>query len=401
MNSKSKLSDNIDAACQDNSADEAQWTAATRAIRCGHERTAFGEHSEPIVTTSSFVFKSASEAAARFGGDEDGYIYSRFTNPTVDVFQSRLAALEQGEACLATASGMSAILATILCTLSSGDHIVSCKSMFGSTVNLFQKILPRFGISCSWVALDEPEQWQQAIKKTTRLFFLETPSNPLTELADVTALAEIAHANDILLVVDNCFCSPALQKPLTLGADIVIHSATKYIDGQGRCVGGAVVGPSALLRGDMLAYMRSAGPSMSPFNAWVFLKGLETLEIRMQRHCENAMALALCLQAHPAVKKVNYPGLVDHPQHLLATQQQTGYGALVSFELNGGQPAAWKLIDQLKLMSITANFGDAKSTITHPASTTHARMSDADKVISGITPGLVRIAAGLEGIDCD
>lgn len=372
------------------------WDQATLAIRCGHERTEFGEHSEPIILSSSFVFNSAKEAAARFSGESEGYIYSRFSNPTVAAFQTRLAALEGGEACIATASGMSAIMATVLTLLSSGDHIVASKSMFGSTVNLFQKILPRFGIDVTWVPIVDSNAWQSAIRDNTKMFFLETPTNPMTEVADIKTLSEIAHARDIFLVVDNCFCTPALQRPLLLGADLVIHSATKFIDGQGRCIGGAIVGPANILEDALLSYMRSAGPSMSPFNAWVFLKGLETLDLRMKQHCESAGTIAKWLHSHPEIQTVNYPGLPEHPQHLLATQQQTGYGAVMSFEVAGGQARAWRLIDSLRLMSITANLGDAKTTITHPATTTHARVKEADRKSTGITPSLVRISVGLE-----
>jgi len=375
------------------------WHADTLAIRSGHERTSFGEHSEPLFVTSSFVYNNAAEAAAKFSGDEEGYIYSRFTNPTVAAFETRLARLEGGEAAIATASGMSAILATILSLLSQGDHIVASRSLFGSTVNLFQKLLPRMGISVDWVKIEELSQWQEAIKPETRLFFVETPNNPLVELADIRALAELTRPRGIQLVVDNCFCSPALQQPLLLGADIVIHSATKYIDGQGRCVGGAVVGRSEFIDDNLLAYMRSAGPALSPFNAWVFLKGLETLSLRMQRHSESAGCLARWLLTQPALDAVFYPGLPDHPQHALAKTQMTDFGGVVSLQLKGGQRAAWQLIDKLKLISITANLGDAKTTITHPETTTHARMSEADRRTIGITPGLVRIAAGLENVD--
>ena len=378
------------------SAHSPDWDAATLAIRSGHERTEFGEHSEAIFTTSSFVFQTAAEAAARFSGESEGYIYSRFTNPTVTAFQTRLAALEGGQACIATASGMSAIMATVLTLLSSGDHIVASKSMFGSTVNLFQKILPRFGIEVSWVSIVDCQAWESAIRRNTKMFFLETPTNPLTEVADIRALSQIAQARDIALVVDNCFCTPALQRPLQLGADLVIHSATKFIDGQGRCVGGAIVGPAEIIEDTLLSYMRSAGPSMSPFNAWVFLKGLETLELRMKQHCSSAEAIAKWLQTRTDVLSVNYPGLPEHPQHLLATQQQTGYGAVISFEVAGGQTRAWKLIDNLRLMSITANLGDAKTTITHPATTTHARVTEEDRVATGITPELIRLSVGLE-----
>lgn len=370
----------------------------TIAIRTGHNRTKFSEHCEPIFATSSFVFESAAQAAQGFEGETDRYIYSRFTNPTVDAFQKRLAALEGGEACIATASGMSAILATVLSKLQTGDHVVSSKSMFGSTVNLFDKMLPKLGITVTWVAIDKPEEWAKAVNPATRLFFLETPTNPLTQLGDIRAIADIAHANNSELVVDNCFCTPALQKPLELGADIVIHSATKYIDGQGRCVGGAVVGKHDFIGESLYGYMRSAGPSMSPFNAWIFHKGLETLGLRMERHCESAMKLAVWLEEQPSIKKVHYPGLASHPQHELAKQQQDGFGGVVSFELSGGKSAAWSLIDHQKLMSITANLGDAKSTITHPSTTTHARMSEEDRVGAGITQGMIRVAVGLENI---
>lgn len=375
------------------------WHPDTLAIRSGHERTAFGEHSEPVYATSSFVFNTAAEAADRFSGEEAGYIYSRFTNPTVAAFETRLAALEGGESCIGTASGMSAILATVLTLLKSGDHMVATRSLFGSTVNLFQKFLPRFGIEVDWVQIDDPRQWESAIKPNTRVFFLETPNNPLVELADIKALAAITQPRDIKLVVDNCFCSPALQQPLKLGADIVIHSATKYLDGQGRCVGGAVVGPSSYINADLYGYMRSAGPTLSPFNAWVFLKGLETLSLRMERHCQNAALIASWLSEHPAVEAVHYPGLSFHPQHALAKAQMSGFGGVVSLRLRGGQTAAWQLIDSVRVPSITANLGDAKSTITHPETTTHARMAEADRRDVGITPSLIRIAVGLENSD--
>lgn len=373
--------------------------AATVAIRTGHERTAIGEHSEPVFTTSSFVFGSAAEAAARFSGDSPGYIYSRFTNPTVNAFQTRLAALEGGERCVATASGMSAIMTLCLSVLKQGDEILASKSMFGSTVGLFGNLLPRFGITTRWVASNQVQDWAAGLNGATKMIFLETPTNPLVELSDIRAVAELAEANDVLLVVDNCFCSPVLQQPLKLGADIVIHSATKYIDGQGRCVGGAIVGPASILDDAVYSYMRNAGASLSPFNAWVFLKGLETLSLRMDRHCHNAGTIANWLNTHAAVETVNYPGLSDHPQHTLAGEQQSGYGGVLSFEVKGGKPAAWALIDGVKLMSITANLGDAKTTITHPATTTHGRMSEADRLEIGVRDGLIRIAAGLESAD--
>lgn len=371
----------------------------TRAVRAGQCRTNEGEQSEPIFATSSFVFESAAQAAARFSGEEPGNIYSRFTNPTVRMFQERLAALEGGEACVATASGMSAILATCMALLRSGDHIVCSRSVFGSTLSLFQTYLGRFGIESSFVPLSDPAAWEAAIGPRTRMLFLETPSNPLCELADIEALSALAHAHGCLLVVDNCFCTPALQQPLALGADIVVHSATKYLDGQGRCVGGAVVGPRDLVGKEVFGFLRTAGPSMSPFNAWVFLKGLETLNLRMRAHSRSALALARWLEEQPQVERVYYPGLASHPQHDLARRQQRAYGGIVSFELAAGRRDAWALIDQTRLLSITANLGDVKSTITHPATTTHGRLSEEQRAEMGISEGLIRISVGLEDIE--
>jgi O-succinylhomoserine sulfhydrylase len=375
------------------------WGLATRAIRAGHIRTAEGEHSEPIFTTSSFVFKSAAEAAARFSGDEPGNIYSRFTNPTVACFEQRLAALEGGEACVATASGMSAILATCMALLQAGDHIVSSRSIFGTTNVLFNKFLAKVGIQTSFVALSELAAWEAAIRPETRMLYVETPSNPLTELGDIATLADLAHSRGLLLVVDNCFCTPALQLPLALGADIVIHSATKYLDGQGRCVGGAVVGDAKLVGEEVFGFLRTAGPTMSPFNAWVFLKGLETLQLRMKAHSENALTLARWLEHQPGVARVHYPGLQSHPQYALAQRQQKAAGGIVSFVVKGGRESAWRLIDATRMLSITANLGDTKSTITHPASTTHGRLTDEEKRLSGIEEGLIRVAVGLEDIE--
>ncbi|MBA1444962.1 MAG: O-succinylhomoserine sulfhydrylase [Chromatiales bacterium] len=374
------------------------WEFATQAIRTGHTRTAEGEHGEPIFPTSSFVFSSAAEAAARFSGDEPGNIYARFTNPTVRTFEERLAVLEGGESCVATASGMAAILATCMGLLEAGDHIVSSRSIFGTTTVLFNKYLSRFGIKTSFVELSDLGAWEQAIRPETRLLFLETPSNPLTEITDLQALAALAHAHDCLLVVDNCFCTPALQRPLELGADIVVHSATKYLDGQGRCIGGAVVGDSKLVGEEVFGVLRTAGPTMSPFNAWVFLKGLETLQLRMLAHSQSAQVLAEWLELHPQVARVHYPGLTSHPQYEIALQQQQAAGGILSFELKGGQPAAWSVIDATNMLSITANLGDTKTTITHPATTTHGRLSDEEKAASGISAGLLRIAVGLESI---
>lgn len=370
----------------------------SRAVRAGRACTDFGEHSEPIFATSSFVFKSAAQAASRFSGEEAGNVYSRFTNPTVSVFQDRLAILEGGEACVATASGMAAILATCLGLLKQGDHILSARGIFGATSVFFNKYLPRYGIETSFVPLTRVEAWEAAVKPNTRLFFLETPSNPLMEIADIKALAAVAHAHNCLLVVDNCFCTPALQLPLKLGADLVIHSATKYLDGQGRAVGGAVVGSKQLVDEEIFGFLRTAGPCMSPFNAWIFLKGLETLSLRMHAHSQRAQILAEWLEAQPAVKRVYFPGLVSHPQHELAKTQQTASGGIVSFEL-ADRKQAWHLIDQTRLLSITANLGDTKTTITHPATTTHAKLTPEERNAAGITDGLVRVAVGLEDIE--
>jgi len=377
---------------------EKKYHRNTQAVRAGIRRSPEGEHSELIFSTSSFVFKSAAEAAARFAGDEPGNIYSRFTNPTVRMFEERLAAMEGGERCIGTSSGMSAILSTCLGLLRAGDHMVSSRSIFGTTVSLFSNIFPKFGLETTFVPQADYTAWEEAITPATRLLFLETPSNPLTEIADIRRLADIAHARDCLLVVDNCFCTPSLQLPFNFGADLVIHSATKYLDGQGRCVGGAVVGSEQLLGKDVFGFLRSAGTCMSPFNAWVFLKGLETLDIRMRAHSENAQRLAAWLEEQPGVSRVHYPGLASHPQHQLASTQQSGYGGIISFELAGGQEAAWSLIDKTRIFSITANLGDTKSTITHPATTTHQRLTDEQRREAAIAPGLVRISVGLEDV---
>ena len=374
------------------------WEFETLAIRAGHERTNENEHSEALFPTSSFVFKNAAEAAARFGGTEPGNIYARFTNPTVRYFQERLAALEGAESCVATASGMSAILAVMLGLLKTGDHVVCSSSVFGTTTVLLQTYIAKFGIEVSFAKLSDLDAWQAALKPNTRLLFAETPANPLTELVDIAALADIAHRNHSLLVIDNCFCTPALQQPLSLGADIVVHSATKYLDGQGRTLGGAVLGNKDLVGKDVYGVLRSGGVTMSPFNAWVFLKGLETLKIRMQAHCANAQILAEWLTQQSAVKQVFYPGLASHPQHALAKRQQSGFGGVVSFEVKGGQEAAWKVIDSTQMLSITANLGDVKSTITHPATTTHGRLTPEQKAQAGVSDGLVRVSVGLENI---
>lgn len=374
------------------------WEFETLAIRAGHERTNENEHSEALFPTSSFVFKNAAEAAARFAGTEPGNIYARFTNPTVRYFQERLAALEGAESCVATASGMSAVLAVMLGLLKTGDHVVCSSSVFGTTTVLLQTYIAKFGIEVSFAKLSDLDAWQAALKPNTRLLFAETPANPLTELVNIAALADIAHRNHSLLVIDNCFCTPALQQPLRLGADIVVHSATKYLDGQGRMLGGAVLGNKDLVGKDVYGVLRSGGVTMSPFNAWVFLKGLETLKIRMQAHCANAQMLAEWLTQQPAVKQVFYPGLASHPQHALAKRQQSGFGGVVSFEVKGGQEAAWKVIDSTQMLSITANLGDVKSTITHPATTTHGRLTPEQKAQAGVSDGLVRVSVGLENI---
>lgn len=371
----------------------------TLAVRAGQHRTAESEHAEPIYPTSSYVFQSAAAAAARFSGEQPGNIYSRFTNPTVRCFEERLAALEGGECCVATASGMSAIYATCAGLLQSGDQIVSSRSIFGSTTLLFTNYLDKFGVKTHFVAQHDVDAWARAIRPETRLLFLETPSNPLTEVADIAALADLAHANNCLLVVDNCFCTPALQQPLALGADIVIHSATKYLDGQGRCVGGAAVGSEAVVGESVYGFLRTCGPTMSPFNAWVFLKGLETLSIRMQAHCASAQTLAEWLEDQPAVSRVYYPGLASHPQHRLAASQQSGFGGIVAFEVKGGRQAAWQVIDATRICSITANLGDTKTTITHPATTTHGRLTAEQRAEAGLSEGLIRVAVGLENID--
>jgi len=369
----------------------------TLAVRAGQIRTGELEHSDAIFPTSSFVYASAAQAAARFGGDEPGNIYSRFTNPTVQAFEARLAAMEGGERCVATASGMSAILATCMALLNAGDHVICSRGVFGTTNVLFQKYLARFGVETSFVKLTEQGEWESAVRPETRMIFIETPSNPLCEVADMEKLAEFSRRHNALFVVDNCFCTPVLQRPLEQGADIIIHSATKYLDGQGRCVGGAVVG-SAKLMEEVYGFLRSAGPTMSPFNAWVFQKGLETLPIRMRAHCDNALELATWLQTQETVEEVYYAGLASHPQHELAKKQQSGFGGVLSFRVRGGREQAWAFIDATRMISITANLGDVKTTITHPATTTHGRLSDEDKEQAGITENLVRISVGIEAV---
>ncbi|QAB15001.1 O-succinylhomoserine sulfhydrylase [Hydrogenovibrio thermophilus] len=371
----------------------------TLAIRYGYDQTQEQENSEAIFPTSSFRYRSAQQAADRFAGNEAGNVYSRFTNPTVRAFEKRLAALEQGQSCVGTASGMAAILSTFLGLLESGDHIVSSRSVFGTTKALFDRYLKKFGIEITYVPLTELSAWQSAITPKTKALFLETPSNPLTEVADLTVLADLAHDNDALLIVDNCFCTPALQTPLTMGADLVVHSATKFLDGQGRMIGGAVVGSETLIEEHIRGVIRTAGPSMSPFNAWVFLKGLETLKLRMDAHCERAQRLAEWLQAHPAVESVFYPGLASHPQHDLVAKQQKGPGGLLSFRVIGGREAAWQVVDATQMISITANLGDVKTSITHPATTTHCRVEPEERLKAGITENLLRVSVGLESFE--
>ena len=374
------------------------YSLETQAIRVGHKRTHEDEHSIPIFTTSSYVFKSAEEAALRFTGKKSGNIYSRFTNPTVNAFQERLALMEKGERCIAFASGMAAIMAVGMGLLKAGDHVVCSRGVFGNTVLVFQNYFAKFGVKTDFVDLIDTSAWEAAIKPNTRFLFLETPSNPLIEIADISALANIAHAHNCLLIVDNCFCTPVLQKPFELGADIVIHSATKYIDGQGRCVGGAVIASDEIIEKHIYPYLRTGGATMSPFNAWVFLTGLETLSIRMKAHCDSAFELAKWLEQQPDVTKVHYPGLPSHAQHELAKRQQSQYGGIVSFELKGGKEQAWKLIDATEMISITANLGDVKTTITHPATTTHGRLTPEARAVAGIKDSLVRISVGLETI---
>jgi len=371
----------------------------TLAVRAGIERSQFGEHAEALYLTSSFVFKSAAEAAARFSNQQPGNIYSRFTNPTVTVFEQRLAALEGAECCIATSSGMAAILSMAMGLLKAGDHVVCSAGVFGATVQLFGGILKRFGIDTTFVSGTDPSGWQAAMRPQTRLLYVETPSNPLTEVYDIAALADIARRGGALLAVDNCFCSPALQRPLDFGADVVIHSATKYLDGQGRVLGGAVLGKKEVIYEGVLGFLRTAGPTLSAFNAWVILKGMETLNIRLQAQCASALKLAQWLEQQPQVARVYYPGLPSHPQHALAMKQQKSGGGIVSFDLKGGKEAAWRVIDGTRLLSITANLGDTKTTITHPATTTHGRISPEARAAAGIGDGLVRIAVGLEGIE--
>jgi len=372
--------------------------AATLGVRAGQVRSQFQEHAEALYLTSSYVFENAAQAAERFGGG-DGMVYTRYTNPTVAMFQDRLAALEGGESCVATGSGMAAILATAMTHLKAGDHVICSNAVFGATIQLFSTLLGRFGIETTYVSPTRVEDWQKAVRGNTKLFFLETPSNPLTEISDIAALSKVAKRAGALLAVDNVFCTPVQQQPLRLGADLVVHSATKYIDGQGRVMGGAVVGSKALVGEPMTVFLRTAGPTLSPFNAWVLLKGLETLDLRIRAQSAAALELARWLEGHRAVERVYYPGLASHPQHELAKRQQKGSGAIVSFDVKGGRAAAWKVIDSTKLVSITGNLGDVKTTITHPASTTHGRISPEARAAAGIGEGLIRLSVGLEAAE--
>jgi O-succinylhomoserine sulfhydrylase len=368
----------------------------TLGVRAGGLRSDFQEHSEALALTTSFVYGSAAEAARKFANEEPGNIYSRFTNPTVKMFQDRLAALEGAEACVATATGMAAVATLALGLLKAGDHIIAARGVFGTVVPLFDQILGRLGVATTWVSLSDLDAWKRALRPTTRLLFIETPSNPVCEVADIAALAEIARKAGAVLAVDNCMCSPALQRPIEFGADLVIHSATKYLDGQGRVLAGAIAGRADLVSGPLLAFVRTAGPAISPFNAWICLKGMETLRLRMGAQSANALEIARWLESHPAVEHVNYSGLESHPQHALAMRQQSAGGAVLSFVVKGGREGAWRVIDATRLISITANFGDVKSTVCHPATTTHGRIPPAEREASGIVEGLVRLGVGLE-----
>lgn len=381
-----------------NQSDDLEYQLDTLAIRTGHTRSFEGEHGEPIFLTSSFVYENAAEAAAKFSGQVQGNIYSRFTNPTVSMFEKRLAALDGAERAVATSSGMGAILSVAMAYLKAGDHVICSRAVFGSVVALFEKYIAKFGVDITFVDLCDLDAWRNAVRPETKLFFVESPSNPLAEIADIQALADIAHANGALLAVDNSFCTPVLQQPLKFGADLVIYSATKYLDGQGRALGGAVVGNHQLLE-EVFGVVRTLGPSMSPFNAWVFLKGLETLRLRMKAHCESAQILAEWLSKHEKVEKVYYAGLPNHVGHELAAQQQKGFGGIVSFVVKGEREGAWKVIDNTKFISITGNLGDVKSTITHPATTTHGKLSVEAKEAAGIQEGLIRVSVGLEDIN--
>ena len=369
----------------------------TKSVREGHQSSNEQEHSAAIFLTSSYRFDSAEQAAERFETNQ-GNVYSRFTNPTVSSFQDKLAALEGAEKCQATASGMSAIFATIMTILKSGEHMVASRCMFGTTIVLLNSIIEKFGIKVTFVDLPDLDGWKNSIQNNTKLFLLETPSNPLGEVVEIKKLAAISKQNDIVLAIDNCVMSPALQRPLSLGADLVIHSATKYIDGQGRCLAGAVAGKASIID-EISLFTRSTGPTLSAFNAWVVLKGLETLSLRMNAHSKSALKLALWLESQTFVEKVHYVGLESHPHHKVAKEQQTGFGGIVSFEVKGGRKEAFKLINNTKMISITANLGDAKTTITHPSTTTHVRLTKEEKQQTHISENLIRISVGLENVE--
>ncbi len=367
-------------------------------VRAGQLRSPFREHAEALYLTSSFVFDSAEQAARCFVREEEGFVYSRFSNPTAQMFCDRLSALEKSEVTYPFASGMAAIMAAVLGHVQTGEEIIASTRLFGSTIQLFNNVLKRLGIKTVYVPPENPEAWEKAVTPQTRFAFLETPANPLGDIADIAAISERMHRHGIIVAVDNCFCTPILQQPLNLGADLVIHSATKFIDGQGRVMGGTVSGKKSQTE-EIFRFLRASGGSMSPFNAWVLLKGLETLPLRMKAHSENALALARWLEKQPQIERVFYPGLESHPQHDLAKRQQKAFGAVLSFEVKGGQEAAWRLINQCKMLSITGNLGDSKTTITHPATTTHSKLSEEEHRIAGITPGLVRLCAGLENVE--
>ncbi len=375
-----------------------QWQPETLAIRGGREISDYQEHTQALFMTSSFTYQTAEEAEQLFSGAQDGFTYSRTANPTVRAFEQRMALLENAEKGLATSSGMAAIQAVLLTFLKSGDHVVASRSLFGSTMGLMNHILTRYGIEISFVELSDEQAWTKAIRANTKVFFLETPSNPLGEIADINALSLLAKAHQILLIVDNCFCSPAIQQPIALGADLSVSSATKLIDGHGRALGGIICGSAALID-EVHTHVRTSGEVLSPFNAWLLLSGLDTLFVRTEKECSNALELAKWLEGHALVSKVYYGGLASHPQHQLATKQQSAYGAVLAFEVNGGQKEAWKVIDSVNLFSRTGNLGDVKSTITHPYTTTHGKVSVADKKEANILPNLLRLSIGLEHID--
>jgi O-succinylhomoserine sulfhydrylase len=369
----------------------------SQAIRIQTERTQEKEHSTPLYLTSSFVFDNAEEMRAAFADEKDANIYSRFSNPNVTEFEQKLAALEGTEDCFATSSGMSAITASFLAFLKSGDHLLACSSIFGSTHTVITKYLTRWGIEYSYVDINKPETWEAQIRSNTKMIFAETPTNPGLDLVNLEWLGQLARKHKVILNIDNCFATPALQQPAKYGADLITHSATKFIDGQGRVMGGAVCGRKDLVK-EVYLFCRATGPSLSPFNAWILSKSLETLHVRMERHSENALKLAGLLEHHPSVKSVKYPWLLSHPQYEIARKQMSGGGGIVTFELKGGLEQGRKFLDNIKMCSLTANLGDTRTTVTHPASTTHAKLTEAERLATGITPGLVRISVGLEHI---